>query len=128
MVGRDNNGAMAKTDFKSVDEYLASLPEATQAVLRQVRATIRSALPGAAEVISYQIPAYKLGGKAVIYFAGWKHHWSLYPVTGKLQAALGEEIAGCEVSKGTIKFPLSEPVPVSLVEKIAKLRAEEVTP
>ena len=119
---------MAKTDFRSVDDYLASLPEATQAVLRQVRAAIRSALPGADEVISYQIPAYKLGGKAVIYFAGWKKHWSLYPVTEKLQAALGGEIAGYEVSKGTLKFPLSEPVPTALVEKIAKLRAEEVTP
>ena len=119
---------MAKTDFKSVDDYLASLPASTQQVLAQVRAAIRSALPEADEVISYQIPAYKLAGKAVIYFAGWKQHWSLYPVTAKLQAALGEEIAGCDVSKGTLKFPLSEPVPTALVEKIAHLRAQELAP
>ena len=72
---------MAKTDFKSVDEYIASQPEAVQGVLERVRSTIRKAVPGAEEVISYQIPAYKLHGRAVLYFAGWKQHYSLYPAT-----------------------------------------------
>ena len=66
---------MAKTDFKSVDDYLATMPEATRKVLDKVRATIRTALPDAEEVISYQIPAYKQNGVAVIYFAGWKEHF-----------------------------------------------------
>ena len=71
---------MAKTDFKTVDEYLATMPDASRKVLNEVRAIIRRALPDAEEVISYQIPAYKRDGVAVIYFAGWKQHFSLYPV------------------------------------------------
>ena len=75
---------MAKTDFKSVDEYISTFPKATQAVLQRVRGTIRKALPGADEVISYQIPGYKIRGERVIYFAGWKQHYSLYPVGDRI--------------------------------------------
>ena len=102
---------MAKTDFKSVDEYIASQPETIQGVLEHVRSTIRKALPKADEVISYQIPAYKMQGGAVVYFAGWKQHYSLYPVSGPLVEAFKDELARYEVSKGTIRFPLSEPIP-----------------
>ncbi|HET9765665.1 MAG TPA: DUF1801 domain-containing protein [Thermoanaerobaculia bacterium] len=116
---------MAKTDFQSVDEYLAAQPEAAQAILRRIRAAIRKALPDAEEVISYQIPAYKLLGGTVLYFAGWKEHFSLYPVGAELVAAFGDELAPLVVSKGTIRFPLSQPVPVKLVERIAKFRGEE---
>jgi uncharacterized protein YdhG (YjbR/CyaY superfamily) len=66
---------MVKRDFKSVDEYIASQPEAVQGVLECVRSAIRKAVPGAEEVISYKIPTYKLRGSAVIYFAGWKQHF-----------------------------------------------------
>ena len=76
---------MAKTSFKSVDDYIASQPEAVQAVLQRVRSIIRKAVPGAEEVISYQIPTYKLHGRAVLYFAGWKQHYSLYPATGRVR-------------------------------------------
>jgi uncharacterized protein YdhG (YjbR/CyaY superfamily) len=116
---------MAKTDFKSVDEYIAKHPEDVQAILQRVRSTIRKALPGAEEVISYQIPTYKLHGGYVIYFAGWKRHYSLYPATDHLVAAFKDELAPYEVSKGTIRFPLSQPVPVKLIERIAKFRAKE---
>ena len=117
---------MAKTDFKSVDEYIATHPEDVQAVLQLIRSTIRKAVPGAEEVISYQIPAYKLQGGRVLYFAGWKQHYSLYPASARLVAAFKEDLAPYEVNKGTIRFPLSEPVPVKLIERIAKLRAKEV--
>lgn len=116
---------MAKTDWKSVDEYIASQPETVQGILERVRSAIRKAVPGAEEVISYQIPAYKLQGLAVIYFAGWKQHYSLYPATGHLVAAFKNELAPYEVSKGTIRFPLSEPIPVRLIGRIAKFRAKE---
>ena len=66
---------MAKTDFKSVDEYISTFPEGVQAILQRVRRTIRRAVPAADEVISYQIPGYKLRGARVIYFAGWKEHY-----------------------------------------------------
>jgi uncharacterized protein YdhG (YjbR/CyaY superfamily) len=117
---------MAKTGFKSVDEYIASQPEAAHGVLERVRRIIRKALPGSEEVISYQIPAYKLNGRTVIYFAGWRQHYSLYPSTGRLVEAFKDDLARYEVSKGTIRFPLSEPVPVKLIAVVAKFRAKEV--
>jgi uncharacterized protein YdhG (YjbR/CyaY superfamily) len=118
---------MTKTSFKSVDEYIASKPEAVQDVLERVRSAIRKALPDAEEVISYQIPAYKLHGHTVLYFAGWKQHFSLYPASGRLIAAvLKGDLAPYEVNKGTIRFPLSGAVPVNLIARIAKFRAKEV--
>jgi uncharacterized protein YdhG (YjbR/CyaY superfamily) len=116
---------MAKTHFKSVDEYIATHPEDVQAILQRVRSTIRKAVPGAEEVISYQIPAYKLHGGPVLYFAGWKQHYSLYPATAHVVAAFKDDLAPYEVNKGTIRFPLSQPVPVKLIERIAKFRAKE---
>ena len=118
---------MAKNDFKSVDEYIASQPAAVQSVLTQVRAAIRKALPKAEEVISYKIPTYKLHGGAVLYFAGWKQHYSLYPAGAHLVAAFQDELAPYKVNKGTIRFPLSQPVPVKLIERVAKFRAKELT-
>jgi len=117
---------MAKTDFKSVDEYIASRPEAVQGTLARVRGIIRKAVPSAEELISYQIPAYKLHGSPVLYFAGWKQHYSLYPATGRVVAAFKAELAPYQISKGTIRFPLSEPVPARLIGRIAKFRAKEV--
>ena len=118
---------MARTDVKSVDEYLAAQPEAMQRILERVRRTIRKALPGAEEAISYGIPAYKLHGRAVLYFAGWKKHYSLYPCTDRIAAAFKDGLAPYEVSKGTIRFPFSRSVPVTLIEGIATFRAKEVT-
>ena len=117
---------MAKKDFKSVDDYIAAQPEAAQIALRRVRSAIREALPGAEEVISYKIPAYKLQGGVVVYFAAWKQHYSLYPAGERVAGALKREPGKYEVSKGTIRFPLSETVPVKLIGRIAKLRAKEV--
>ena len=77
-------------------------------------------------MIAYQIPAYKLPGGTVLFFAGSKQYYSLYPATAPLIAAFKEDLAGYEVSKGTIRFPLSEPVPAKLIERIAKFRAKEI--
>lgn len=117
---------MAKTDFKSVDEYIASQQEAARAALEHVRSAIRKAMPGAEEMISYGMPTYKLDGGPALYFAGWKAHYSLYPATAHVVATLQDELAPYVVNKGTIRFPLSSPVPVKLIERIAKLRAKEV--
>jgi uncharacterized protein YdhG (YjbR/CyaY superfamily) len=116
---------MAKTDFKSVDDYIATKPDAMRPILARVRSVIRKAIPSAVEVISYQIPAYKVDGTAALYFAGWKEHYSLYPATGQVAVRFGKELARYTISKGTIRFPLDEPVPVKLIAKIAKLRAQE---
>jgi uncharacterized protein YdhG (YjbR/CyaY superfamily) len=117
---------MAKTDFTSVGEYIDSQPKSAQPALRQVRSTIRKAVPRAKEVISYQIPAYRLDGETVIYFAGWKQHYSVYPASARLVAAFKDDLAAYAVSKGTIRFPLSARVPVGLIARLAKFRAKEV--
>jgi uncharacterized protein YdhG (YjbR/CyaY superfamily) len=116
---------MAKTDFRSVDEYIAAQPEDVQAILERVRGAIRRAVPGVQEMISYQIPTYKLHGGRVLYFAGWKQHYSLYPASDDLVEAFKDDLAPYEIDKGTIRFPLSQPVPVKLIERIAKFRAKE---
>jgi len=116
---------MPKVECKSVDDYLAAQPEATQRILGRVRSAIRKAMPEAEEVISYKIPAYKLHGRIVIYFAGWKEHYSIYPAIGALVAEFRDELAPYKISKGTLRFLLSQPVPVKLIERIAKFRAQE---
>lgn len=116
---------MDKGGIESVDDYLASQSEAVRGVLERVQSTLRKALPGAEEAISYNIPTYKLNGRPVIYFAGWKQHYSIYPASGQVKAAFKDELERYELSKGTIRFPLSEPVPVRLIARVAKLRAKE---
>jgi len=116
---------MGKTDFESVTEYLAKLPKETRTTLQRVRAAIRQAVPKGEEGISYRIPTVKLEGRAVIYFAAWKSHYSLYPATKKVLSSFKQELAGYELSRGTIRFPLSEPVPTQLIAAIAKVRAHE---
>jgi len=112
---------------KTVDDYLAVLPRPTRVVLGRVRSTIRKALPGAEEAISYGIPVYKLHGRNVVYFAGWKEHYSVYPLNKRIEAAFATELARYEISgKGTVRFPLAQPVPVRLIQRIAKFRAREV--
>ena len=117
---------MTKTDFHLVDEYMAAQTEASRAVLERVRGAIRKAVPHAVETVSYRIPTYKLDGRAVIYFAAWKRHYSIYPATRLVLDTLAGELAPYDVSKGTIRFPLSGRVPVALIGRIAKLRAGEV--
>jgi uncharacterized protein YdhG (YjbR/CyaY superfamily) len=124
--GQKDELTMTKTNFKNVDEYIAAQPEAGQAALGTVRSAIRKALPKAEEVISYKIPAYKLKGAVVLYFAGWKLHYSLYPAGDRLVAAFKNELTPYKISKGTIRFPLGKPVPVKLIERIAKFRATEI--
>ncbi len=116
---------MAKTDFKSVDEYVAAQPAASQPVLQRVRDAVRKALPGAREVISYQIPAYRSENGLILFFAGWRAHYSLYPASAALVAEFAAALAPYEVEKATIRFPLDGRVPVRLIARIAKFRARE---
>jgi uncharacterized protein YdhG (YjbR/CyaY superfamily) len=114
------------TPFTSVDEYISAQPEFAQRILRRVRDGILKAVPAAEEVISYKMPAYVLRGSPVLYFAGWKQHYSLYPATANVVAAFKDELAPYQVHKATIRFPFSEPVPVKLIGRIAKFRASEI--
>ncbi len=118
---------MPKSDFKNVDDYIKAQPTTVQGILRCVRSTIRKAIPDAEELISYKMPAYKLNGTAIIYFAAAKEHYSLYLATKPLLAEFKDELARYKLSKGTISFPLSETVPVKLIDRIVKFRAKNLT-
>jgi len=117
---------MASPDYRSVDEYIAAQPAPARPVLRRVRQTIRKALPGCAEGISYRIPVFRVDGAMVIYLAGFQHHYSLYPATTRLIRALGRDAAAHLHSKATLRFSLTEDVPTRLIARIAKTRAGEV--
>src|ERR1700761_366688 len=119
---------MPKIDYESVDAYIASRSEPMRHVLKQVRSAIRKAVPEAEEVISYGMPTYKLGRRSLLFFAGWKQHYSLYAATERVIAAFKRELAPYKVDKGTIRFPLTEPVPITLIERIASFRAKELAP
>lgn len=108
------------SEITDIDAYIAAQPEANQAILQAVRAAIHKALPDATEVISYKIPAFRNKGKVVIFFAGWKAHYSLYPVGPEVVEAFGDEFKGYKNSKGTLKLPLDKPVPADLIGRIAQ--------
>ena len=111
---------MAKTDFKSLDEYIAACPPESQAYLKQIRKLIRTLVPDAKEKISYQIACFELNGRNLIHFAGWKKHVSLYPVPAGSEA-FERQIKPYVSDKGTVKFSLDEPLPIKLVERVIKL-------
>src|SRR6266516_285780 len=111
---------------KSVDEYIAAQPGTVRPKLEQVRAAIRRAVPEAVEGIGYRMPGYKLHGKPMLYFAGFKEHYSLFAASGTFFGALEDELKGYELRKGTVHFPLAKPVPVKLISRMAKLRADGI--
>lgn len=116
---------MAKTDFKSVDEYQRSFPPEIAERLQQVRSIIKGVALDAEEVISYQIPAYKYEG-FLVYYSGYKNHISLsYPFSEALLAQFKEELSKYKVSKSVIQLPNSEPLPVKLIKAIVQFRLQE---
>ncbi len=115
-----------KTDVKpakTVDEYLERLPAEVMEVLENLRQLIKSAAPGAEELISYQMPGYKLNGP-LVYFAAFKNHCSFFPGK-KIADEYAAELAGFKVSGGTIQFTVAKPLPASLIKKIIKRRVKE---
>ncbi len=114
---------MAKTNFQSIDEYIAACPPDSQAYLHEIRKLIRRLVPDAKERISYQIAAFERNGQNIIHFAGWKKHVSLYPVPAGSEA-FERQIANYVDGKGTVKFPLDEPLPLKLIERAVRLHLE----
>jgi uncharacterized protein YdhG (YjbR/CyaY superfamily) len=110
----------APQDF---DSYLSKFPTDVQTILQSVRSTIRRAAPEAVELISYQMPAFKQHG-ILVYFAAWKKHIGLYPpISG--DKSLEKAIARYAGPKGNLQFPLDEPIPYDLIERIVKLRVKQ---
>ena len=107
----------------NVDEYISSFPKSTQKVLEQIRKTIKKAAPASEESISYAMPAYKLLGKPLVYFAGYENHVGLY-ATPSGHIAFAKELSKYKQGKGSVQFPLTEPMPLDLITRIVKFRVE----
>ena len=114
---------MPKTDFKSIDEYIATFPEDDQAILEKLCQTIRAAAPEATEAISYQMPTFQLNGN-LVHFAIYKEHIGLYPTRGGIEA-FGAELEPYRAAKGTLRFPKDQPLPYDLVTRIVEQRVQE---
>lgn len=114
---------MAKTGFQSIDEYIDTFPEEVQNILQKISETIQQTAPDAKEVISYQMPTFRLHG-ILVYFAAFKHYVSFFPTPSVIKA-FKEELSPCETSKGTVKFSIGKPVPFELIERIVEFRVKE---
>lgn len=117
---------MPAAPVQTIDDYIALQPRAAQLSLERVRRAIHKAVPDAEECISYSIPAFRWNGRILLYFAGWKEHYSIYPAGDAMSAAFQGELDAYRASKGTLHFPLDKPVPVALIGRIAKFRAQEI--
>lgn len=123
--GKNDSGAKRKSPPRSVDEYLARVPEPARGTLKKIRAVIRSAAPPeATEVISYGIPMFKYKG-ALVWFAAFSNHCSLFPTAAVIEK-FKNELKDYRISKGTIQFPTDKPLPAALVKKIVKARVAQI--
>ena len=107
----------------SIDEYIAGFPADVQAILQQIRITIRKAAPGAAEAIKYRMPTFVLNGN-LVHFAAFKNHIGFYPTPSAIEAFKGE-LSSFESAKGSVQFPINKPMPFRLIEKIVRFRVKE---
>ncbi len=111
--------------MKTVDDYIAQFPENTQELLNQIRKIIIEIAPEAVESISYAMPAYKQNGKPLVYFAGYKNHIGFY-ATPNGHEAFKDELSKYKQGKGSVQFPLSEPLPAELICRVVRYRIEQV--
>ena len=117
---------MDKRPVATIDEYLAVVPEPARTTLEKMRAAIRSAVPEAAEGISYGMPTFKYRGKGLVAIAAFKKHCSLFPMSGAVIEKFKGELEGFHTSKGTLQFPAEKPLSATLMKKIIKARMAEI--
>ena len=112
-----------KVRFNSIDEYIATFPEEIRTILQEIRETIKAAAPDAKEKISYQMPTFALKGN-LVHFAAFKNHIGFYPTPSGIEA-FKEELARYQGAKGSIRFPLDEPMPLDLITRMVKMKVAE---
>lgn len=117
----------SRSTATSIDEYIAEFPAETQQVLQAVRAVIRAAAPDATETISYAMPTFDRNGEHLVHFAGYKSHIGFYPTASGI-AAFQAEFAGYKSARGSVQFPLGQPMPMDLIRRITEFRVAETTP
>lgn len=108
----------------SVDEYISAYPQEVQDILRRIRAIVQENAPGAIEGISYKIPAYKIHGRPLVYFAAFPHHIGFY-ATSSGHEKFSSELSGYKQGKGSVQFPLDREIPYDLIARIVRFRVEE---
>ena len=113
------------SEAKDVDAYLAKVPEDKRVLLEEIREIVRATAPTATEHISYGFPSFKLEGRGLIWYAAWKKHCSIYPLTPGVEQAAGKELEPFDTKKGTIRFTPDKPLPASLIKKLVKARIAE---
>jgi uncharacterized protein YdhG (YjbR/CyaY superfamily) len=112
--------------FRNIDEYITSLKEPHRTMIQTLRQVIKAAAPEAVEVISYSMPALKMHGRILVYFAAHTNHIGFYPASVEAIKMFSEEIGNLNTSKGTIRFQLDKKIPAALVKKIVKYRVEQI--
>lgn len=122
MIRGTNSARLQPSD---VELYFARLPAEVRATLEKLRKTIRATAPKAVEVIWYQMPTFKLNDRPLVTIAAFKNHCSLFPMSYAILNAYKDELKSYHTSKGTIRFPLDQPLPAALVKKIVKARILE---
>jgi len=113
-----------RSKARSIDEYIAEFPPETRKVLEEMRALIRATAPAATETMSYSIPTFDLDGRHLVHFAGYKRHVGLYPTPEGI-VAFSDELASYKTAKGSVQFPLDQPLPSDLVRRMVKFRIAE---
>jgi uncharacterized protein YdhG (YjbR/CyaY superfamily) len=119
-----NDMDAAKGPFKTIDEYINAFPDEVRTILQSLRQTIKEEAPNAVEAISYQMPTFKLDGKNLVHFAAWKNHIGLYP-TPSATETFKDELSLYKMAKGSVQFPIDQPLPMALIRKIVRYRVEE---
>ena len=114
-----------KKQFKTMDEYIKTFPKDIQSILEKMRQSIRKAAPNAIEAISYQMPTFKLNGKNLVHFAAWKNHIGFYPTPSGTET-FEKELSPYKFAKGSIQFPIDDPIPYDLVRKIVLFRIKDL--
>jgi uncharacterized protein YdhG (YjbR/CyaY superfamily) len=117
--------ALTKQKPRTIDAYLAGVSPATRALLQKLRKTIRAVAPKAEECISYGIPAFRLNGRALVFFGAWANHCAFYPGSSTTLKKFRGDLKGFQITKGTIRFSPDNPLPITLVKKLVKARIAE---